>query len=638
MITKPTNPMRSLIKSERFWLWLVLGGLAVVFIWLQGVPKDPQKSLAAIQEKWNAGAWGKTRDYARWGTHLFAKINAGICITLALTLPLWHRRSPDRIATTPSRHPSWLWIGLLVAVVLGAGLRHQTATGGLWHDELHNAQRINGYFRFDKSDPLFGDAEFRPAKWQETAFYYRKPTNHVGFSVPSRLTHSAWQSITGADRSEVSPFFLRLPSYLAALGSIFLVGLLLARWGLPAAGILSAIFLAIHPWAIRWSVDARSYGLTMFFVLVALHAVTGIVQSGRWRWWALFGFSQFYLMWLSVQNALIIVPMVAIVIGHAIGHRRRDGTPLWPVLAKAGVISSIAACLFLQLMGPNLIQLKQYTDFNPPSESNYTQVDQRTLSDAASNWLIGIPHNVPVVEGDEPITTFKSRYTNPTVGWVWAGLTGVFMLAGIGMLFKNPRTRTKGWLVAGLITSAAVLVALSAAGGLFFYPRFVAYLPIPLAIGMGVFWTTRPSSSRRIIGAVTGVMFFSLLAAPQIANLFTHVHEPLPQVSAAVDAIESSTGTRPLAATYGLAGGVMQEIVDPNVRLITTRKEIEELIKKSRATGRPLVICYGNQSFNRTVLPDGFDLLDNPAYFKQVERFVSNDPRHTFFLMEFVGE
>ncbi|QQL45930.1 glycosyltransferase family 39 protein [Sulfuriroseicoccus oceanibius] len=638
MTTELINRFRTLQKSERFWLWCVLGALTVFFLWLQGVPEDPAKSLTAIQEKWNAGEWAKTRDYARWGTHLFAWINAGICALLALTLPLWHRRGTAPATASTKTTPRWIWIALALVVALGGALRYQTATGGLWHDELHNAQRVNGYHRFDKKDPLFGEAKFRPAKWEETAFYYRKPTNHVAFSVPSRLTHSAWQAITGADRSQLSPFFLRLPSFLAALASIFLIGWLLVRWNLPLAGLLAAIFLAIHPWAIRWSVDARSYGLTMCFILVALHAVTGIVRSGKWRWWALFGFAQSYLMWLSVQNALLILPMLAVVIGQGIAAKRRDHTPLWPLFSKIILTSGVAACLFLQVMGPNLIQLKQYTDLKPPSESDYLRVGEATLSDTASNWLIGIPFDVPVVSGDLPITTFKSRYTNPTIGWVWASLSALFTLAGIGVMLKKPATRTAGWLALGLIVSAALVVGLSAAADMFFYPRFVAYLPLPLALGMGVFWTTRPSAGRRILGAATGVLFFALLASPQISNLFQHVHEPLPQISSKLDQIETDSGVAPLAATYGLAGEVMEEMVDPDVRGISSRDEIEQLIAKSRETGRPLFICYGNQSFNRVVIPDGFDLLDNPAYFTLVQRFVSNDPRHTFFLMKYVGE
>ncbi len=651
---KPRTPLLARVpawaRSERALLWLTLAAATVFFLWLQGVPDDPKESLEEIIAEWNAGEWADTKDYARWGTYLFAWVNVATCGLLALTLPIWQRRTESKaINAKPLIGGKWFWLGMGVAVLLGGGLRWSTATGGLWHDELLNAQRINGYYKFDKKDPLFGDVTFREAKWVDTAFYYRKPTNHVAFSVPSRITHSAWQKLTGADRSALNPFYLRLPSYLAALGSILLLGLILRRWNLASAGVIAALLLAIHPWAIRWSVDARSYGLTMFFLLCAVYAVTRIAENNRWRWWALFGFSQAYLMWLSVLNVFLAAPLALVLTWIIFRRAKQQNEPLIDGLGRLVFVNLLAACAFLQVMGPNLIQFQQYNDFRPPSEAEYLQVDADNLKDTATNWLIGLPHKLPVEVGDAPITTFLSRYSEDSaiVGTTLAAGILLFTLAGLVMLAMKSSSPARLSAIAIFVGGVSLLL-ISWIQNLYFYPRFLAYMVIPLAIGCAVCWTgiTRPLAKLSpkmktlapLLGGIVGLIYFTALALPQIDNLARNEHEPLPRISAAVKNYAASNKVTPLAAGYGLGSDILADLIDPDIRFIENRKELETMMAKSRETQRPLLVTYGVQSFNRKVLPDGFVLLDDSKYFTRLERFVSNDPRHTFFLYEYTGK
>ena len=64
---------------------------------------------------------------------------------------------------------------------------------------------------------------------------------------------------------------------------------------------------------------------------------------------------------------------------------------------------------------------------------------------------------------------------------------------------------------------------------------------------------------------------------------------------------------------------------------------MDALIREADTFGKPLYIAYGLQSFNRATVPDGFERLDDPRLFTLRHRFVSNDPRHTFFLLEYTG-
>ena len=54
-----------------------------------------------------------------------------------------------------------------------------------------------------------------------------------------------------------------MPALLASCAAVILLGLLLRQWGHPGAGATAALVLAIHPWYIRYGVDARAYALVV---------------------------------------------------------------------------------------------------------------------------------------------------------------------------------------------------------------------------------------------------------------------------------------------------------------------------------------------------------------------------------------
>ena len=398
-----------------------------------------------------------------------------------------------------------------------------------------------------------------------------RPTTRPSACRPG-LSLETWRRLTGAKREEFSEFAVRLPSFLTALASVGLAGLIGRRWAGPAAGIAAAAFLAVHPWHIHWSIDARAYGIGIFSVLLAFWGLTAALRTGRWRWWGVFGFAQFYLLWASIMHVWVAAALFAVAAWMV--WRQRADRPVWPQWARLGAVNVVAATLFLQVMGPNLLQFAEASKLRDPAEEEFMKLDAATGMDTVSHLLLGLPHDVPCWPGDEPIATFVKLFAGaPLAGWAMLAVAALLILFGMAWCRKSHPA------------GALMLAALLAAGGLhlvmtkaldwYYYPRFSTYLLPLAALGWGVAWSGlgkwagarwRPAGWLAI---PLGLVVFLSTAKPQAENLVRHTHEPFPEMRAMFAGLRAAAPRgAALTACYGLAGDIMQEIYDPRCLFI----------------------------------------------------------------------
>lgn len=598
---------------------------------------DAARSTPRLARAFSEDRWAAVKDYANFGTYWIAIANTAILVLAAASTPLWHRRWSAPAATVPSGRARWFFPGLLACVLLGLGLRWTTYTGGFWHDEGLQMKRVSGSYNPDKPDAQ-GLPEFREASWLDTWFHYRKPTNHTVLGVPARLCLETWRTATGAARPDFAEWVVRLPSLLAGLASIALVGWLGRRVHSPATGLLAAFLLAIHPWHMHWGVDARCYSIGIFSITLAMTGLVGAIDTGRWRWWLVFGFAQFLMLWASLMHLWVAVALfgVAMVL-VAINPQDRPRGPQWGRLILANVL---AAVLFLQAMGPNLIQFVQASKLRDPAAEEFTKLEFGGLMDFLSHLFLGLPHAVPTWQNDEPVTTWTSLFSGVPVAGT-ALLAGAILLAVGGMLLVGKSHRTASITLAAVAIAGAVHLVLTKSLDWYYYPRFSTYLLPVVVIGWACAWVTLGRLAARRVRAAGFLVLpvaagiFLATAAPQLVNLVRHPHEPFPQLRDTMQAKRAAApGGKILTACYGLGGDIMQEIYEPRCQYIHRAAEIDALIARARQSGQPLYIAYGLQSFNRTTVPDGFRLLDDPKLFSPIVRFVADDPRHTFFLLK----
>jgi 4-amino-4-deoxy-L-arabinose transferase-like glycosyltransferase len=86
-----------------------------------------------------------------------------------------------------------------------------------------------------------------------------------------------------------SEFWLRFPSACAGIVTIVVIFFLAREIADEKAGLISALLLAVSPFAIYYSQEARFYAFAVFFVTVAYYAFFKACKSRQWYDWALFG-------------------------------------------------------------------------------------------------------------------------------------------------------------------------------------------------------------------------------------------------------------------------------------------------------------------------------------------------------------
>ncbi|HSJ02165.1 MAG TPA: glycosyltransferase family 39 protein, partial [Verrucomicrobium sp.] len=328
-----------------------------------------------------------------------------------------------------------LYYSLLGALLAGAlAMRLPRLTHSFWGDEEDSmATYIHGMYKPTKKKDRQGAVYFEPPLWAQTFYSARHgPNNHVLFSVTSRLSLEAWRKLTKHKNTEFTEWVARLPSLVAGLASLAGLALLLRRWGVPWLGLLAALFMAIHPWHVRYSVEARGYALALAFYPFLLIALTNALDFGRWRSWLAYGLFQFLIMYSWAGSAYLLVMLNLVVAVMALRSQQR-----WPQLVRWTTVNLAAAGAFISLYAPHVPQI--------------IEAKKRLL------WLKGLPmdaawfHNL-LAEPFSGIPYHKGDVTNPgEISWqgLWsespaltsAGFSLVLLafLAGLPRLWRHHR-------------------------------------------------------------------------------------------------------------------------------------------------------------------------------------------------------
>lgn len=149
------------------------------------------------------------------------------------------------------------WMLILVATVVAAALRmYQLGVWSMWVDEAHTWR--------DATMPLTGERGFM----EEQRRYYPLPF------LLLRLLFGV--SVIGYDE-----WSLRLPFALIGIVTVPLLAVcgrrLVGTW--PA--VIAACLLAINPWHIFWSQNARGYGMAVMGAVLAMHRLHKLFSTGR---------------------------------------------------------------------------------------------------------------------------------------------------------------------------------------------------------------------------------------------------------------------------------------------------------------------------------------------------------------------
>jgi 4-amino-4-deoxy-L-arabinose transferase-like glycosyltransferase len=209
------------------------------------------------------------------------------------------------------RNSLWLEWGLVVALTIGAFLlrRYNLGTQSLWFDEADLAARasadtgeiLKNFLKAGENGPLY-----------------------------TLLLHF-WIKLAGTGEMA-----LRTPSLLAGTAAIPLIYMVGRKLTGSKVGLLAAFLLAISPYNIWYSQDAKMYPLAVTLTLASVWLFLKALESRRWLTWILYIIITTLSLYIHVMCALIVVVQVA----YYFGRRFVTGEPL-PEHSRKQVLVSL---------------------------------------------------------------------------------------------------------------------------------------------------------------------------------------------------------------------------------------------------------------------------------------------------------
>lgn len=621
-----------------------------------------------IAERLASGRYPKLDQIIEEGFWYAALANLVLCALLLATSRWWSRPAPKpapspaetSLRGIPGPAGRALFAAALAgAMALGAAERWPKMDQSFGNDEEFAFRRlVFGQFETE-ADGRLSSPELG---WQETLFNNRASNNHFLFTALARVSHEIYAALSGEGAPPFSERAARMPSLIAGVLAIGLAGILPALAGLPRAGAAAAFLLALNPWHLRYATEARGYSLMIFFILLALCALVRAADTGRRRYWALYGAAQtLYLLSFpgALHLALAMNLAAAAALARAIpaaewrsGGWRARMTPFWH-LAAANIFSGMA---FLQVFSPSVRQLQMFLDQRAAAGpmgllwlrdvwSHLASGMRWDMDDPANPLLLSIQHSL----AQEPAAAVLFLVLMPAAAA--AGLARSFCGSPSRMLLVAPT------LLAALLAFLHISLA-----GKFLYAWYVIYAVIGVTLGaaLGVDWigSIRPRRGRlaQAMPGLAAVFCLVLL----VAEYGLHTAYPRAAMASAArqpmrEAVLAAHGPEhdPLdlnprgLLTAAIGTSARQKFTyDPRIVPVETDDAkalplLRLLKEKAAIAGIPLRVLMCNPALVEKEAPQTFALLTGSgtagtvAPFRVVEKIGGLEAMFTYWICEY---
>ncbi len=302
---------------------------------------------------------------------------------------------------------------------------------------------------------------------------------------------------------------LRLPSFIAGLLTILLAYGVVRRVHSRTAGLVAAAIVAFAPFHIYYSTFARYYALMMFFALLTLWCLAGILARGRLRDWLGYTLAAFLALASHICFAPALATMNIVAAVYLLCQRSRGSLP-----RRAGLVSLLALCTLAAsslLIQKNVNPSKFFDRAAKPSvaapavdvasaEASPAQAEPTSVPAAKRPLGGGLAFTDPATGKTRYRLTFydcveylKTYFWNDT-DWLWplllvlgvwgfidlwfrvpalaAPLTGGFLLGPLSLFFVS----SGHWYHSRYLSFTAVFAVVLVACGTCVLPRLVARL------------------------------------------------------------------------------------------------------------------------------------------------------------------
>ncbi|MEM9478329.1 MAG: glycosyltransferase family 39 protein [Verrucomicrobiota bacterium] len=557
---------------------------------------------------------------------------AGISLVMALIGAFTDRRWDFAPAGIKTPKAAWIagGVGCLLLLLLATPrLRHS-----LWQDEATTVRRvIAGQYKRANEQGRFDDfgerLRHREITWADTLWEYRTPNNHPLYSITARIFNNRESHVDAAGGRLFSEWRIRLPSLLTGLGMILLAPLVVHRLGGGKGAVIAApILLALSPMVVRWSSEARGYGMSAFFAMAMLWTLLRAVDKPSWPRWMLFALCQFGMLYAYPTWAFTFVLLNAFAfIGIAawkstsaeqIGTRWR--------LTAASVTAGMA---FLFLFLPNYLQMKtRMGDGGPAPDSEmgwekakglWSYLTTARMPAGGSEFLPGI--------ADIPSTVVK---------FACLGVAGGLLLGSVvGVVFLLTKGRRYWWIALPLLLASPVAFYASKAQGVSWFNHYLTFFTpmVVLLATLGIAgWARGRFAVPMAIGLIT---LYGAANASTLRALIVHPSEKNREAAEmAYEGILPDAETAPEALHAGMQ--MYTRNYDPWIIRIKSMESLERVITLARERGVPLYVQFGQWGLTNQLYPNEVKLLEESGQFEKVATLFGTNhdfDRHVYRLV-----
>ena len=597
----------------------------------------------AVQKRESKGRVVRPIDFMKTGLWQTAGLEAVLFLGLALTTPLWARRgSPDSLAegdwpslqkpATDAALPRIVfWLGLLLIVALGLGLRALRMDLSIYNDEEHtlrtytrgNFPRLTLETMLEYERAQDG-LPFKRDGWEWTFWSTTNGPNHVLFSILSRASLNTWNFLRGQPENTFSDTVFRLPSLLGSLGMILFLGLLVYReTGQASSGWAVALLAATHPWLIRYGTEGRGYGLMLFFcVLLWWFALGGLRRPG-WGNWIGFGIAQWGILNSYIGSVYVplvlnatLLPLMLWPLWQAC-RRREDllASWHWRRFTRWVAANFLTIALYLPMILPLVPQYRAYfaTEFaSAPTPPGWFQ-------DFAAYSLAGMPWETP--DGTNLPSILQGIAWGEPFALAAIVAIVVLALAGTGLLLA--RRGSLLWLLPTFVLAPVIGYFHNIAGGRILYVWYLIFVVpgvlVLAAVGMSPRLWGRGLFPRQpwlkwavpiLISGLIGVGCYLPKA------WFLH-HRPKENMEEAVQLagrpIDPTGKTR--SASIHLACWTNDPFYDPWAITVVGPETLEDAIGYALEHHRELELTFAHRPLIEQYQPDVLELLEDHGLF-----------------------
>lgn len=514
----------------------------------------------------------KLRDFVTSGLWYGAAIGAGIVSFLILSIKWWGKavRPDSQNINFPSRRILFWILGIML---VGMVLRVPRMELSLYNDESFTFRRfIHGHF---KNDSKTGELKFSKHSWEQTLWGNKYGNNGAFYSSLARLGHDVWQKTTGAADGQVGESALRLPSLVAGSASIVVIGLLGYLCLGARAAIIAALLTALHPWHLRYSTEARGYGIVIFLAAIILLALILAIKQGRWRWWILFGLAQFLCLWTYIGSIYFLVPVNLVSLAWMM-QSERDRIPRW------FVVNTLGAVFFLQVALPCLPQI--YLSLSALDVFRGSTGVNDTI-EILAYLLSGMP-----VVNNSPANFWSPAWQNIGVAGsvIFALVAAVFFFALVRLLFSRNANLIFVFAV-GLAAVFFTILMSNITESVNHHWYLIYALPsflLIMAATIDLLWKSRFSYAgpALLVVLISSFSFpflaYSKQSKEQLHGVVTRVHGEVYPFA--------KTSQQPLFAAFW-----SDTIYDPSLIYTPTLLDLKNAMKRARLEKRPLFVEFG---------------------------------------------